>query len=140
MPAISDILWAFELAWVFEPPFVHSKLHVPIFDAHSRISSERSHKLIVDVYDYESAIIFLCWTFKSAGHDLIDELFKLFLLKQRMSEGAEKKRFKLQTLALNLINWINFTWWWIFLHDIKKFIKLILFFLPQKSNQSCCGS
>lgn len=119
--------------WVVFMASFNLRSHLPILSAvvpRTFTNLEISKAFCVDVYVYESAIIFLCWTFKVRVMSWLMNF--LWRKKRRSEERKEKeKRFKVQTLALNIINRINFTCWWIFLHDIKNFIKLIFFFLFQ---------
>ena len=73
-----------------------------IFNAHLPIS--RSLMLIVYVYDNESAIIFFCWTFKSAGQELIDERFSLCFIK---NTAKRKRRRKKAIYTHKLSRWIS---------------------------------
>lgn len=93
-------LWAFESCDTFHLHFF-SINSIRLYLTH--IYQSQDLVFIVHVDAYESAIILLCWTFKSAGHELIDELFRCFFIT------TENERRKKSDLNYKLSRWISKT-------------------------------
>lgn len=92
------------------------------------------------LHGYESAIIFLCWTFKVRVKTWLMNFFRYFFFNKTQAKTAkwEEKWFKLQSFSVAEYHKLYKLHMIMNLCDIKNFIKLNSFSLSlrKKSNQS----